>query len=447
MVARKVSKLPTDPGPAAWNALLGAAPEYPHLESDTTADVVIVGAGFAGLAAARRLHQLDPMMKIIVLEARRIAEGPAGRNSGFMIDIPHKLDSKDYANNREDDLKQITMNREAIRFNCDAAEEYGMCDEAFARSGKINAAATERGVVNNRNYAQHLAKLDEGHELLDAAAMREICGTSYYQGGLFTPGTAMIQPAMFVRGVAEGLAKTGISIFENSPAMSFEAVGNDWTIKTDRASVSAGKVILATNGHVESFGFFKRRLMHIYLYASITRPLTKHEVTTLGGQARWGFTPADPLGSTIRRISGQGGDRIVVRNRFTWAPGRSVNESKLTSIGEVHDRSFRQRFPMLPDVAMDQRWGGLLCLSRNGVPAFGELEPNLYSACCQNGLGTVMGTLSGKLAAELACGERSTSLDAMSQFPEPVKLPPEPFSSIGANAFMRWSEFRAGKEL
>ena len=444
---RKVSKLPSDPGPAAWDALLDPAPQYPCLEADTTADVVIVGAGFAGLAAARRLHQLDPKQKIVVLEARRIAEGPAGRNSGFMIDIPHKLDSKDYASNREDDLKQIAMNREAIRFNCEAAEEYGMSDEALNLSGKINAAATERGVTNNQNYAHHLAELDEAHELLDAAAMQEICGTSYYQGGLFTPGTAMIQPALFVRSVAQGLAEVGVVIFESSPVMSLDSEGQSWTVKTDKASISADKVILATNGHIESFGFFQRRLMHIYLYASITRPLTKEEVSTLGGQARWGFTPADPLGSTIRRISGQGGDRIVVRNRFTWAPNRSVSDGKLAGIGEVHDRSFQQRFPMLANVSMDQRWGGLLCLSRNGVPAFGELEPGLYSACCQNGLGTVMGTLSGKLAAELAGGQASESLEAMQQFPDPVKLPPEPFSSIGANAFMRWSEFRAGKEL
>ena len=410
-------------------------------------DVIVVGAGFAGLSAARRLHQLDPMQRIVVLEARRIAEGPAGRNSGFMIDIPHKLDSKDYASNREDDLKQIAMNREAIRFNCEAAEEYGMSEEALARSGKINAAATERGMVNNQNYAQHLAELDEDHELLDAAAMQEICGSSYYQGGLFTPGTVMIQPAMFVRSIADGLAKVGVSIFENSPVISLQTDGSGWTVKTETASISVGKVILATNGHIESFGFFERRLMHIYLYASITRPLSKEEIATLGGQARWGFTPADPLGSTIRRVSGEGGDRIVVRNRFTWAPGRSVSENKLAGIGAVHDRSFKARFPMLSNVTMDQRWGGLLCLSRNGVPAFGELEPNLYSACCQNGLGTVMGTLSGKLAAEMACGHKSDSLTAMNQFAQPSKLPPEPFASIGANAFMRWSEFRAGREL
>ena len=65
-----------------------AGPKYPELKQSQTADIVIVGAGFAGLSAARRLQELNPNSRIVVLEARNIAEGPAGRNSGFMIDVP-----------------------------------------------------------------------------------------------------------------------------------------------------------------------------------------------------------------------------------------------------------------------------------------------------------------------------------------------------------------------
>ncbi|MEP1206351.1 MAG: FAD-binding oxidoreductase [Rhizobiaceae bacterium] len=444
---RKVSKLPTDPGPAAWNSLLDEAREYPTLEADTSADVVVIGAGFAGLAAARRLNQIDPKQKIVVLEARRVGEGPAGRNSGFMIDIPHKLDSKDYASNHEDDLRRIAMNREAIEFSRSASLEYDMLEEAFTMSGKINAAAGPRGHANNQNYAKHLSDLGEEFDRLDAKAMRDICGSSYYLGGLFTPGTALVQPALFVRSLSSGLALQGVNFFENSPVKSLSRSGDNWQVATPNGKVSAGIVILAVNGHLESFGFYPRRLMHIYLYASMTRALTNDEIGQLGGHDNWGFTPADPLGTTVRKVSGIGGHRIVIRNRFTWAPGRSVPEHILKNMSPVHDRSFQQRFPNLPQVSMEHRWGGLLCLSRNGSTAFGEIEPGLYSACCQNGLGTVMGTLSGKLAAELASGHLSDTVRTMLDQPEPQKLPPEPFSSIGANAFMRWSEFRAGREL
>ena len=102
---------------------------------------------------------------------------------------------------------------------------------------------------------------------------------------------------------------------------------------------------------------------------------------------------------------------------------------------------------MLKGVEMIHRWGGRLCLSRNDVPAFGMLEPGLYSACCQNGIGTVKGPLSGLMAAELATGVESDGLQAMLAYDAPVRLPPRPFSTIGANAYIRWGELRAGREL
>ena len=443
----KVTRHPFDPGPAVWNRLLPPALRRPTLESAKTADVVVIGGGFAGLSAALRLRQLDMKLKIVVLEARQIAEGPAGRNSGFMIDLPHHLASKDYAGSMDSDREQTALNREAIAFAADAAAEFAMSEEAFAISGKINAAATAKGMAHNLDYARHLTDLGEQHEMLDSEAMYAICGSRYYRSGLFTPGTAMIQPALYIRNLAAGIEAKDIQIFENSTVTEMTKTGNDWLLKTDKGSVTTHKVVLATNGHVESFGFFKRRLIHIYLYGSMTRPLTGSESKALGGQKLWGFTPADPMGTSVRKISGTGGERILVRNRFTWAPDRTVSERKLGGMARVHERAFAKRFPQLEHVNMDFCWGGLLCLSWNTVPAFGELEHGLYSACCQNGLGTTMGTLSGKLTAELLLGKTSSSLASMLAKPKPKRLPPEPLSSIGANITMRWGEFKARKEL
>ena len=112
MTGYRARRLPVQLGPAAWNALLPAAPAVQPLERDTTADFVVVGAGFAGLSAARRLTQLQPGARILVLEAGRLAEGAAGRNSGFMIDLPHDLQSEDYAG-AGDDRTMIALNRHA----------------------------------------------------------------------------------------------------------------------------------------------------------------------------------------------------------------------------------------------------------------------------------------------------------------------------------------------
>lgn len=443
----RVTRLPMDPGVSGWASILPDGRKYPELDESNSADFLVIGAGFAGLAAARRLMQLNPKSRIVVLEARTIAEGPAGRNSGFMIDLPHNLGSGEYASELQRDLMQTAMNREAIGFAGEAANEHKMSLEAFSPSGRISAAATQRGVDKNRDYCAHLSRMGEKFEVLDSAAMKELSGTSYYRSGLYTPGAVMIQPALFVRMLAEGLRRQGVSIHEKSPVTTLSRSGKAWLTATPRGTITAKRVILAVNGHVQSFGHFQRRLMHVYLYASMTRAMTKQEISILGGRQIWGFTPADPMGSTVRRLSGTGGDRLVIRNRSTWSPGRSVDPQVLSSIARIHDASFGRRFPNLANVEMQYRWGGLLCLSRNSVPAFGEIDENLFSACCQNGLGTVMGTLSGKLAAELASGHVSDSVTRLQELPSPRKLPPEPFASMGAKAYLRWLEFRAGREL
>tara|TARA_B100000575_G_scaffold262051_1_gene236251 strand:- start:227 stop:517 length:291 start_codon:yes stop_codon:yes gene_type:complete len=96
---------------------------------------------------------------------------------------------------------------------------------------------------------------------------------------------------------------------------------------------------------------------------------------------------------------------------------------------------------------MQYRWGGRLCLSRNNVSVVRQLEDGLYSACCQNGLGTTRGTLSGLLAAELATETKSARLDRALSAPEPTKLLPQFLSKPGAATLLKWQELQAGAEL
>jgi len=147
----KVSAFPSDPGPAAWNALLTEVSPRPALQGDREAHWVVIGAGFTGLTAARRLAELHPHDDIVVLEARSIAEGPAGRNSGFMIDLPHVLTSSDYSGNADKDLSDIRLNRAGIQYALDAKAQYQLSDEAIVLSGKVNGAITTKGVQHNHD--------------------------------------------------------------------------------------------------------------------------------------------------------------------------------------------------------------------------------------------------------------------------------------------------------
>lgn len=437
----KARRTPDDINGSGWYRLLPEPAPPWILKGSQRADWVIVGAGFAGLSAARRLAQLVPGERIVVVDAQRVGWGAAGRNSGFMIDLPHELSSANYAGGLERDLKQIRMNRAAIAFAGEAAEEYGL-GQYFERVGKYHGAATPHGLRALAEFEKHLAALKEPFEHLDADAMRNLTGTSFYIGGTFTPGTVMIQPAGYIRGLARGLS-AAVEIFENSPVISI-ATGAEHAIATPEGEIRAPRLILANNGHVENFGFFRRRLMHVFTFASMTRQLTDAEISALGGQRSWGLIPADPMGSTIRRIA-EG--RIVVRNTFTYNPDMRTSEQQIAAIGKAHDRSFAARFPMLRDMTMEHRWGGHLCLSLNSVPAFGEIEDRVYAACCCNGLGTVKGTLYGKLIADLAVGNQDPMVqDALEEAP-PRLLYPEPLMTWGARAKLWWLQKRAGREL
>ena len=442
----RAARTPRFGTPAAWAEILGGYPKTEPLEGASTADVVIVGAGFAGLSAARRLTQFDPALKITVLDALRIGEGSAGRNSGFMIDLPHDLASDDYAGTG-DDRALIGLNRKAIAFATGAVTEYQINPAYAGPAGKVNGAATDAGDAHNRSYAAHLHGLGEPSEMLDAQAMREMTGSTHYRSGLYTPGTLMLQPAGYVQGIADGLRRAGVRIAEQSPVVRFEKAGGDWKVTTPAAQIIAPRLILATNGHLESFGIARGKLIQLFLYASMTPELKQEHLSALGGAERWGITPSDPMGTTMRRIDGaQGGNRIITRTCATVHPDMQAAPRAMRRAASVHKRKFAERFPTLKDIKMQYAWAGHLCLTLNSVSVTTEIEDGVTAACVQNGLGTARGTLTGIAAAEITLGKTSDITAYFEAEAAPKPLPPQPFATWGANAYLRWKEHRAGAE-
>lgn len=436
-----VRRLPVDTGRSGWEAI--AERRFPPvtLEQAEKADWVIVGAGFAGLAAARRLTQRRPGDRIVMLDATRLAIGPAGRNSGYMIDVPHNVSTGGYAVGDAAQIKgEMALNRFAIGFSREAAEEYGMPQTVFDPCGKINAAASTGGEAHNSSFAKGLAQIGEAFETLDERQMRDLTGSDYYRSGLHTAGAVLIEPAEFVFRYASGLREK-VAIYEDSPVLDMNRSQGLWTLRTPKGSVTAPKVILAVNGHIQNFGFFRGRLMHVFTYASMTAPFRD-----AAGCDRWALLPADPMGATVRKVTHDDGSRIVIRSRFAYRAGLESSQRDLARFVRSHRKGFDARFPELSTLPFEHTWGGRLCLSWNHAPAFGEVEEGVYSACCENGLGTIKSTLAGVMAVDLATGNGSAELAAFMDHPEPTRLPPEPFSAIGASAVIRFQEIRAGRE-
>ncbi|APG84673.1 NAD(P)/FAD-dependent oxidoreductase [Sinorhizobium americanum] len=437
------SKLPKHTGVSAWVAMLPPRSEKPRLEGSVTADVVVIGAGFAGLSAARRISEIDPSIRVALLEAGVVGEGAAGRNSGFIIDLPHEVSSDDYGGDSMSNSKEaIFIGRRAIGLASAIAAEQGWSHDIFDPCGRYSVAITDEGDQHLVTYAAQLAKLGEKHRLLDAREISEVTGAHSYTSALFTPGTVIVQPAAYIRGVADSL-RHPIAVYERTPAIAFESMGQGWLVKTPQGSIRCDKIILANNGHAESFGFFKGRLLHIFTYASMTQ---EFDPSRLPGDRKWAATPALPMGTSVRRIPGQGGDRILIRSRYTYHAGQVVGEGSLKRAGALHDRKFGTRFPNLGDIRMEYRWAGAMAVTWNAVPAFGEIERGVFAACGCNGVGASKATASGIAAAELVLGDSSELTEIYRRFDAPKALPPQPFTAIGAKANLAFREWMAGAE-
>ena len=431
-----LDRLPRDDRTNGWFYTLPPPPPAKVLEGERKADWLVVGAGFAGLAAARRLAELRPGDTVALVEAQRVGLGAAGRNSGFAIDLPHGVDMTQVERNRV----QRRQVRDALAHLEEIVANHQIACQ-WSRRGKVHAAATRQGERNLAAYVRGLERLGEPFTPLDAGAMARYLGTRHYTLGVHTPGCVLMQPAALVRGLARAMP-ANVDVYEDSPVVAVD-YGSAVRAETPKGSVTAPRMVLCAEAFTPAFGFLADRLFPTYTFASLTRPLDESEVDQLGGEGDWGIIPCTRGGTTLRYTQDR---RILVRNVLKYVPDLHVGEGALARIRTHHERSFKARFPMLPKVGIEYTWGGSLCMSRNRGTVFGRLADNVFGALCQNGVGVTKGTASGLAIAELAAGEDSRRVADMMIFPGPEPLPPRPFLDLGVRARLAWEELRAGPE-
>ncbi|MSP83065.1 MAG: FAD-binding oxidoreductase [Alphaproteobacteria bacterium] len=434
----QIKNLPQDDRTNGWfNTMPVPAPPARVLEGEQTADWLVIGAGYTGLGAARRLAELRPNDRVIILDAGRVGLNSAGRNAGFAIDLPHNVDMADIAKCQ----RQTKLNRAGLAHLTEVIESHQI-NCYWSKRGKVHAAAVPHGQKSIAEFAKGLDGLGEPYTLLDAPALRARLGTSLYTFGIHTPGCYLMQPAALVRGLAHALPPS-VELYEDSPVIEV-SYGQPVRVKTPGGGVSAPKLILATEAFTNAFGFLQGRIFTLFTFASLTRPLTDAEVMALGGEPDWGIIPGTRGGTTLRFTWDR---RILIRNSLSYEPQSRYDPARIEGIRAKHTRAFRRRFPMLPDVTFEHTWGGSLCISRNRGISFGELASGVYGSICQNGVGVAKGTISGRMIAELATGQDSELLSDMLTFGPPESLPAQPFMGWGVRARLKFEEWRAGPEM
>ncbi len=412
-----VNILPADDNANGWSRILTTRSPRPRLAGDRRADWIVLGAGWAGLAAARRLAENRPNETIALVDAGVVGENASGRNSGFAIDLPHNVGHS--LDELEGSHRFMALARSAIAFLEQAVDEHEIdCD--WSERGKYHAAHSQRG----RNeilepFARELDALGEPYQWFEHADLPDEIGTGYYHAAIYTPGCILMNPAALCRGLADHLP-ANVTLYENTPIVRLEQ-GNGICVTSSDGEIRAPRMILAANGFAEQFGFYRNRLVVIAAHASLTRRLTTDERAALGGKDDWGLTPANAIAGVTMRFTRD--HRILIRQGFRYAPDFRASDAERREARLGHMKCFRERFPMLPDVTMEHTWTGFICMSRNSAPGFGPVAPGVWASVCQNAVGVTKGTISGMLAADLACERENKLIGYMESLGQPELLP------------------------
>lgn len=428
----KIKTLPFFDKTNGWSGVLADRQSKPALQGDVHADWVVLGAGYAGLAAAKRLAENCPDQHIALIDAGSAGENASGRNSGFAIDLPHNVGSS--LDELDGSHRFMRLARFAIDQLEDSVKKHDIeCD--WSKDGRYHTAVSERGVKDVLEpYARELEALGEPFHWVDKETLRSKIGSDHFTAAVFTPGGALMNPAALVRGLSDNLP-SNVTLYENSPVTETN-FQNGIQLNTQNGSIRAPKMILAANGYSEQFGFYPRRFIHLIAHGSLTRPLNEAERAAYGVEQPWGLTPANAFAGITMRYTND--HRILIRQGLDYCPSRSISKSEQDAIKKQHKVLFDQRFPMLPDVEIEHTWSGIVCLSRNSAPGFGKLASNVWSAVCQNAVGVTKGTFGGTLAADLATGRDNPLIDDMMTLGEPSLLPPRPFLDIGLRTRFAW---------
>ncbi|WGJ06516.1 NAD(P)/FAD-dependent oxidoreductase [Brucella intermedia] len=433
--------LPADDNTNGWSRILPTRTPKAALAGDIKTDWIVLGAGYAGVAAARRLAGNRPNDRIALIDAQEVGKGTSGRAAGFAIDLPHNVSSSMEELAKSQSYRALA--RAAIDHLKQQIDRHAIdCD--WRQDGKFHAAVSDQGMREVLEpTVRELERLKEPFDWLEGDALAKRLGTTHFKAAIFTYGTSLLNPAALVRGLADSLPGN-VTLYENSAVTRID-YGERIHITTAKGSIQAPVMILTVNGFGEQFGFFRRKLLNFAAHASLSRKLSDDEYKAIGEIAPWGLTPANSFsGITMRLTSDR---RILVRQNVHFCPSLRQSDARRETVRREHKRLFNERFPMLPNVDMEHTWTGFICLSRNGAPGFGQIAKNVYTSLCQNGVGITKGTIGGILAADMACDIDNPLIDDMLKLGSPTGLPPRPFLDLGVRARFAWELWRARAEV
>lgn len=415
-----------------WLATAEPAPDCPALVGEIACDVLVVGAGFAGLSTA--LHLAEKGVDVVVLEAAQPGFGASGRNGGQVI------------SGLKDGLAPMLQRR----FGQERAERiYDFADTTadavfdLIERHNITCAAERNGWLQGAHAATAARRLEQkardratrGHDVtyLDEAETARLSGSEWYKGAFLDRRGGQLQPLSYARGLARAAQGLGVRIHGSSPVETLERVANQWHARTPGGMVKASSVVLCTNGYTALSNYMpalSKTVVPFFSYQVATGPL--------GENRRQGILPEGHCVSDTRRVLAY--YRFDHEGRFLMgARGRIDGSLSDDSFDRARER-IRQLLPSLADEPLEYFWNGRVAVTNDHFPLVMEPAPGLFAAMGWNGRGVAITTAMGRVMAERVTGTPAVDLP----IPEtPVRsIPFHGLRFFGAWALARWMDWQ-----
>ena len=425
----------------SWINDLNSRSNIKSLSSNLDCEWLIVGAGFTGLSAARKLGQLYPNKKIIIVEAQLAGEGASSRNSGYLVDTTL---NDGFTSNKE--LKNYKKKADIYKLGIETVKRFikeHQVDCDWNECGKYFASSKPEDKRILENFSETLSKLGFQHNILFNKDLKKRLGTNFYNIALHTKGGILLHPGKLVRAMIDTLPEN-VDLYENSQLISWNSSNGTINCNFKNGSIKTAKVIFATNGFLKSLGIKTNYNFPITLTASMTRALTNEEFKSIGEPKEWGVLPVKPMGATIRMTKDR---RILIRNTAEVYNPFVMSKSVLEKRSINQKIGIKKRFPQLPNDIIQSTWSGIVSRTRNSSQIFEKINDNIYVAGCYNGSGIGVGTLFGEQIAIKASSEHTEEIETIEARSKPTWLPPQPFLDLGVKVRLMYERLRARSEI
>ena len=376
--------------PSLWADTAVPAVSTPALSASRSADVAIIGAGYAGLSTA--YHLAKQGVSVVVLEAREPGWGGSGRNGGQIIPglkyDPDELEAK-FGHDAGRAVAAFAGSTTEHVFRMIDTETLAV---PHVRHGWVQGAHNDEALKTVESRMRQWERRGmKGARLLDANGIRELLGTEAYRGGWFDPRAGGLQPLSYARELARVGIAAGASIQGQTPVTGWKREGAMWKVSTKSGPhVMAKTVMVCTNAYTRELSSqLSGTVITPNSYQLSTVPLTAEQARSVmpGGQV------SSDTRNLLLYFRKDHTGRLLMGGRGPFRQPASTNDW-------AHlERAVWKMFPQLKGIAFDHRWCGHVSVTRDFLPHLHEPEPGLIINIGCMGRGVALETAMGDALA------------------------------------------------